>query len=235
VKIGANKGVSSRNDGAFAAEGDYILFLDDDAFLTPVGAVDLYLAAFAANPKAAIVGARHIDHDTGKTPNQSFPHTDKSLPKDQQFKTFRFQGNGFCLKRSAFQDIGPMSTDFFYGLEEIDYAYRVIEAGYEIIYEPKCQMIEHNDPGGRLPARRVQEMRLTNKFIISHKYMPLIYLPVNFVLFTAFVFYLNRGRINIVRSFYDYVVWARKNPGSRKPISAAAQAYIRDCGGVIWK
>src|SRR5438067_4935702 len=30
VKIGRNKGVSARNDGAAAAGGDYILFVDDD-------------------------------------------------------------------------------------------------------------------------------------------------------------------------------------------------------------
>jgi GT2 family glycosyltransferase len=235
VKLGYNKGVSARNDGARAARGAYTIFVDDDAFLNPVGALDRYEAAFLANPKVAIVTARHIDPATGRTPRASFPHTDKSRAQDQPFKTFRFQGNGFAMRRSAFEAIGPMSEEFFYGLEEIDYAYRVIDSGYEIYYEPGCWVVEHNDPGGRLPKKEVEEMRLTNKLIISFKYLPAIYLPTNFVLFSAYVFYLNRGRINVFRSFANFLKWARKHPGGRKPIGRPAMAYIETCGGAVWK
>ena len=45
-------------------------------------------------------------------------------------KTFRFQGNGFAIRRATFERCGLMADDFFYGLEEIDYAYRVIKAGF---------------------------------------------------------------------------------------------------------
>ena len=235
VKIGRNKGVSARNDGALAARGVYILFVDDDAFLNPVGAFSLYEAAFDAHPKVAIVTARHVDHATGDTPRAAFPHTDKSLPKDRPFKTFRFQGNGFAMRRSAFEHVGPMSEDFFYGLEEIDYAYRVVDAGYEIYYEPAIQMIEYNDPGGRRPKKEVEEMRLTNKMIISYKYMPAIYLPFNFLLFSAYVFYLNRGRINVFRAFGNFLAWAKDHRDRRRPLSRPAIAYIAGCGGTVWK
>ena len=106
-----------------------------------------------------------------------------------------------------------MSEDYFYGLEEIDYAYRVVDAGYEIYYEPGCWVVEHNDPGGRKPRQEVEEMRLTNKLIISFKYLPAIYLPLNFLMFSAYVFYLNRGRINVFRSFGNFLKWARQHPG----------------------
>ena len=235
VKLGFNKGVSARNDGANTALGTYMIFVDDDAFLNPEGVLDRYEQAFAGNPNAAIVTARHIDHATGDTPRASFPHTDKSLPKDRPFKTFRFQGNGFALRRSAFEKVGPMSEDFFYGLEEIDYAYRVVDAGYEIYYEPACWVVEHNDPGGRKPRKDVEEMRLTNKLIISFKYLPAIYLPLNFLMFSAYVFYLNRGRINVFRSFGNFLKWAREHGNRRKPLGRPAIAYIESCGGAVWK
>lgn len=235
IKNGINKGVSARNDGLLAARGQFVLCLDDDAFLTPDGALDHYLAAFAADPKIAIVGARHIDHASGETPRDAFPHTDKTLPPDRPMKTFRFQGNGFCVRTEAFRRIGPMTSDFFYGIEEIDYAYRVIDAGWEIFYEPAVRIVEYNDPNGRLPARRVQEMRLTNKMIISWKYMPMPWLPVNLILFTAYVFVLNRGRLNILRAWVDFLAWVVRHPGGRRPIGRAARDYIRACGGQIWK
>ena len=235
VKLGLNKGVPARNDGAAAAEGEFIVFVDDDAFLNPVGAFDVYEAAFAQNPKAAIVTARHRDAETGETPRASFPHTNKSLPKDKPFKTFRFQGNGFAMRRSAFAAIGPMSEEFFYGLEEIDYAFRVIDAGYEIMYEPRCWVFEHNDPGGRKPKRAVEEMRLTNKLIITYKYLPWRYVPFNAALFSAYVTYLNRGRINVPKALWKFGVWVARHGDRRKPISREAMKYIEACGGQAWK
>ncbi len=235
LKMHANKGVSARNDGAQAARGEIIVFVDDDAFLQPLDALDRFAAVFAADPTLAIVSSRHIDRVTGTTPRASFPHTDKARRQDEAFRTFRFQGNGFAMRRSAFEAVGAMSSDYHYGLEEIDYAYRVIEAGYRLAYEPGIQVVEHNDPGGRLPRRAVEEMRLTNKMIISWKYLPARFLPTNLVMFSAYVFLLNRGRINPLRSAATFVAWVRANPGRRRPIGRAAQGYIRACGGQVWK
>ena len=235
LKMHANKGVSARNDGAEIARGAMIVFVEDDAFLQPLDALDRFASIFAADPDLAIVSSRHIDRVTGTTPRASFPHTDKARRQDEAFRTFRFQGNGFAMRRSAFEAVGAMSSDYHYGLEEIDYAYRVIEAGYRLAYEPGIQVVEHNDPGGRLPRRAVEEMRLTNKMIISWKYMPARFLPANLVMFSAYVFLLNRGRINPLRSALTFVTWVRANPGRRKPIGRAAQGYIRACGGQVWK
>jgi GT2 family glycosyltransferase len=235
VKLGFNKGVAARNDGAAAARGRLIVFVDDDALLNPLDALALYEQTFVENPRAAIVTARHIDAKTGRTPRDAFPHTDKSLAHDISFKTFRFQGNGFAMRRDAFVSIGNMSDDYFYGLEEIDYAYRVIEAGFEIIYQPEIWIEEHNDPGGRLPARAVQEMRLTNKMIISWKYMPSLYLPINLIAFSLYVFALNKGRINIGRSVWNFLKWVKNNPRRRSPIGVSSVSYIRACGGQVWK
>jgi GT2 family glycosyltransferase len=235
VKLGFNKGVAARNDGAAAAKGRLIVFVDDDALLNPLNALALYERTFIENPRAAIVTARHIDVKTGCTPREAFPHTDKTLPQDISFKTFRFQGNGFAMRKDAFEAIGRMSDDYFYGLEEIDYAYRVIEAGFEIIYQPEIWIEEHNDPGGRLPTRAVQEMRLTNKMIISWKYMPILYLPINLIAFSLYVFALNKGRINIGRSVWNFLKWVKDNPQRRSPIGVNSISYIRACGGQVWK
>jgi GT2 family glycosyltransferase len=235
VKIGFNKGVSARNEGASAARGDYIVFVDDDVLLNPLDAFEIYHRCFREDAGLAIISPRTIDAATGDTPRDCFPHTNKALDKARPFKTFRFQGNAFALRRAAWQDIGFMSCDFLYGLEEIDYAYQTICRGWEILYQPEIWALEHRDPGGRLPHRTVQEMRLTNKMIISWKYMPARYLPINFILFSAYVFLLNRGRLNVVRSFVRFVQWVRKNPGRRTPIGPVALAYVRSCRGCVWK
>lgn len=236
LKLGRNRGVSARNDGARVARGTFIVFVDDDAFLNPPDAAfERYHRAFRENPRLAIVTARHIDHRTGRTPRDCFPHTNKALDQTKAFKTFRFQGNGFAVRRAAFEAIGPLPEDYFYGLEEIDYAYRVIDAGYEILYDPSVWVVEQNDTGGRLPRREVEQMRLTNKMIISYKYLPAAYVPLNFLLFSAYVLVLNRGRINPLLSFGRFLQWRRRTRTRRTPIGPRARAYIKACGGAVWK
>ncbi len=110
LKLGYNKGVSARNDGALASRGTFILFIDDDTFLTTVGALERYEKDFDDHPNVAVVTARIVDHNTGETLRSTFPHTDKSRVKDKPFKTFRFQGSGFAIRRSAFEKIGTLSV-----------------------------------------------------------------------------------------------------------------------------
>ncbi|MBO9710955.1 MAG: glycosyltransferase family 2 protein [Caulobacter sp.] len=235
VKNKVNKGVSARSDGAAVARGDLIIFLDDDALLERDDSLSIYEASFAADPRLAIVGARHIDHVTGVTPREAFPHTDKSLPQDKPFKTFRFQGNAFAIRKSVYQAVGPLPSEYFYGLEEIDYAYRIVDAGHHILYQPEIRVVEYNDPGGRATKKHVEEMRLTNKLIITYKYMPAIYVPMNMVLFSAYVFMLNKGKINVFKSFGDFVSAVRTRGIARAPIGREAVNYIRECGGTVWR
>jgi GT2 family glycosyltransferase len=235
VKIGENIGVRARNNGAAVAEARFVLFVDDDDMLFPDDALVLYERAFRENPSVAIVTARVIDQKTGDTPRKVFPHTNKRLPHGMSRKTFRFQGSGFAIVRHVMAEIGPMSEDYFYGLEEIDYAYRIIEAGHEILYEPAIWVLMFEDLGGRVPLRQREEMRLTNKLIISYKYLPVIYFVPNIILFSAYVFVLNRGRINPFRSFKAFTGWLSTNRQKRMPVGKHALDYIRACGGHVWK
>jgi len=43
------------------------------------------------------------------------PTSDKSLPKDRAFKTFRFQANASAIRRDTYAEVGLMAEDFFYG------------------------------------------------------------------------------------------------------------------------
>ena len=235
LKLGENRGVRARNDGARQARGDILVFNDDDVLLEPVDFLDRFAAAFAAHRKLGLVCARTVMADGGATPRAYFPHTNKRLPHDRAFKTFRFQANAFAIRRDTYREVGLMAEDFFYGLEEIDYAYRVIKAGYEILHLPETRAVEFNDPGGRRPEAHVQRMRLANKFKISFLHMPLAPLIVNIPLFALYVVLLTRGRVNVPGAFADFAGWAWRNRARRRPIDRRTRAYIRACGGQIWK
>lgn len=235
VKLGEKRGVAARNEGARRAHGDILVFNDDDVFVEPPDFLDRFAAAFAADPALGLACARTVMVESGETPRAYFPHTNKNLPKDRAFKTFRFQANAFAIRRDTYAKVGLMAEDFFYGLEEIDYAYRVIKAGFEILHLPEVRAMEANDPGGRAPLPAVERMRLANKFKISFMHMPLPALLINLPLFALYVLALNRGRVNVPGAFLDFLGWAWQNGARRQPIDRRTRAYIRACGGQLWK
>ena len=61
------------------------------------------------------------------------------------------------------------------------------------------------------------------------------YLIINIPLFSLYVLKLNRGRVNVVGALADFVGWAWRNRRRRQPIDGRTRAYIRACGGQVWK
>lgn len=62
-----------------------------------------------------------------------------------------FWATGACLfvRKSAYQELGGLDTDFFAHMEEIDLCWRMKRAGYKIMVEPKS--VVYHVGGGTLP------------------------------------------------------------------------------------
>nr|QQZ51554.1 hypothetical protein JKL49_11525 [Phenylobacterium glaciei] len=160
------------------------------------------------------------------------PHTRKDVDTTRPFFTFRFVGGLVALRRALYQDVGGFSPEFFYGLEEREYSYRIIKAGWKILYQPDIVAIETTDEGGRASRIDQRTETLSNRYIISYLHTPLAPMIANFVLFTLFLVIKERGRVNVGRALGKFSTWLKK-PGrpARRPIDRHAQAYIRACGG----
>ena len=233
---GANKGVVARNLGLAAARGRHIVLLDDDVFIETPDFLDILGARFDADPRlAAVTVAKYVRGDTRRRVDL-VPHTDKSVDLTRPFETFRFVGGCVGFRAQALQQTGGFLPDFFYGLEEIELSYRLIDAGWKILYEPAvvCEELEH--PAGRRPKRLVQADRLTNKLIISFLHMPAPHVWINFLAFPPYAFFFAKGEMDVFRALRQFATWLRK-PGRarRKPIRAQTQDYIRACGGSLWR
>jgi len=233
---GANKGVVARNLGFEAASGEVIVLLDDDVFVETADFLDRFAARFDDDPRlGAVTIAKHVRGDTSRRAD-IIPHTDKSVDLTRPFPTFRFVGGCVGFRTAALRETGGFLPDFFYGLEEIELSYRLIEQGWTILYDPSiaCEELEH--PAGRRPKRQVQADRLTNKFIISFLHMPSPYIWLNMLAFPPYAYLAARGEIDMLRAFRQFLAWLRK-PGRmpRRPIGKPAQRYIRECGGQLWR
>ncbi|QJU57271.1 glycosyltransferase family 2 protein [Sphingomonas sp. AP4-R1] len=233
---GRNKGVVARNLGFDAAAGEIVVLLDDDVFVDTPDFLDRFGARFTAAPRLGCVTIRkYVKGDTRRRVDL-IPHTDKSVDLARPFPTFRFVGGCVGFRAAMLGETGGFLPDFFYGLEEIELSYRMIDRGWTLLYDPDivCEELEH--PAGRRPKRLVQADRLTNKFIISFLHMPSPYVWLNLIAFPPYAYFFSRGEMDVPLAVRQFVAWLRKPDRLRRhPIGRAARDYIRQCGGHLWR
>lgn len=233
---GRNKGVAARNLGIEAARGDYVILLDDDVFVDTPDFLDRFAQIFAREERLGAVTTRKYIRGETRRRLDLIPHTDKSVDLTRPFHTFRFVGGCVGFRSAALRSVGGFLPDFFYGLEEVELAYRLIDGGWTIVYEPDIVSEELEHPAGRRPKRDVQTDRLANKYIISYLRMPQPWLLFNMVAFTPYLLYFARGEASVTGAIRQFIAWLGK-PGrpKRQPIGREATRYIRACGGSTWR
>jgi GT2 family glycosyltransferase len=146
VRLRENAGYAGAcNEGAAAARGELLVFLNNDT--VPRGGWAEALAAYAAeHPAAAAIGAKLL-YPTGAVQHagvvigqDGYPHNlYAGLPADHPAvnRSRRLQAvTGACMlvRRDAFEQIGGFDTGFLNSLEDVDLCLRIAEAGGEVHY-----------------------------------------------------------------------------------------------------
>jgi rhamnosyltransferase len=150
----------TRTYAASRAQGDFLVFLVQDAIPVDECWLANLVAAFEGNPSAAGAYSRQIARPESNpithflsldsTPSEQAPAV-KALPPDttlaslhpqEQFALALFQNNSSCIRRSVWMEhqFAPVP----YG-EDIDWGKRVIEAGYAIAYAPSSAVYHSHD------------------------------------------------------------------------------------------
>lgn len=169
VALPQNVGFSAGNNrGLDTAAGEYVLFLNSDTQVSP-NALTEPLAYLQAHPRVGALtvqliypnGQRDPDNHRGfPTPWNAFCHfagLGKLFPHNPRFNGY-FQSYANFTETHPVEVIAgsfmmmPMSlcrqlsgwdeTYFFYG-EDIDFCYRIWQAGYEIIYYPHVDVLHY--------------------------------------------------------------------------------------------
>ncbi|HEY6900835.1 MAG TPA: glycosyltransferase, partial [Puia sp.] len=223
-----NLGVSrGRNYAIRQSRGPILIFLDDDALIRNVNALQAIVDIFEEGPHLGIAAFKVYYYSTGEMQKNAFPHKRFDERKDwPHFDTAYFSGCAHAIRRSVFDTVGYYPENFFYGMEEYDLSYRTIDSGATLRYDDRVVVLHKESPAGRQPPREKLRGMWVNKSKVAWKYLPVRYFVTTALLWS--VEYLVKSKGDLVGFLKG---WGQvfKVPGMerRSPIGPAARAYLR--------
>jgi GT2 family glycosyltransferase len=234
----SNLGVAKGRNYAIAkGTAPILIMLDDDAVLQNnnclVNLVKEYETANTERPKA-IISFKVLYFDTLAMQVNALPHKQFAAYKDKSFfETYYYAGGAHAIRREILTELGSYPDDFFYGMEEYDLSYRILNAGYSIVYSDKVVMLHKESPQGRKPKKEKLRMMWVNKSKVAYRY-----LPKRYYYSTALMWSLQYLKITGFDLGGFFKGWGDvfRIPASEKrtPISDSTMAYLRKVKARLW-
>jgi len=173
-----NLGVAGgRNYLIQRAKFPFLMMLDDDMVFPERNSIEkaavLWSKPQFKDLKIAIITIGVFYYDTRERQKSALPHKQFELYKDKDwFLTYYFAGGAHIVRREVFDEIGLYPEDFFYGMEEYDLSYRIIEAGYALGYDDSVRVLHKESPTGRVTNKQKLGMMWYNKSVVAWRYLP---------------------------------------------------------------
>ena len=205
-----------RNVGAREVRGQFICFIDDDAWIDDPLLLSKMADEFARRPKTATVQP-HMCDENGVTMRRWVPRLLTSNPS-RPGPGFTIAECMFVVRREAFDQAGGWPGHFFYGHEGIDLAWRLRDHGWDVYYAGN---LEAHHPATS-PARHAVFYRhnARNRVWIARRNLPapvLVLYLFNWTLVT--LARLVRTPSAIPTWVKGFVEGFRTDPGPRTPMS----------------
>lgn len=221
-----NLGVAGGRNAAVAlSTGPYVFFVDDDAVLEP----DTLAAAMAAigDPGVGAVACRIVDPDSGETALW-FQPGDPTTESKAAFDIDMVIGCGNLVRRDLFDQLGGLWDGYFREMEEIDFSWRLLDAGWRIRYEPSA-VVRHPERD-----RRIYRYAVPSNVALLFRLFPAGYAIRESVLKLA-IFAVRAVRHRELDEFFAGLkatpATVRRALGERAPLSKATRDHLRQLHG----
>lgn len=173
------------NQGIAVADGEFILLLNNDAFLAP-DTLDRFEAVFRQHARAAVVAGQLLDRE-GR-PQRSAGYIPTTLD-ELGFGFLRRRprapiiegltpvesvvGACMAIRASAIRDAGSLDNDFFFYYEETEWCHRLRACGWQIYVEPAAHITHLKGASTRGSKRRGAQIEmLRSRFLFYRKTLP---------------------------------------------------------------
>lgn len=161
-----NRGfAAANNQGLAVARGQWLLLLNPDT-IVPEGALQTLLHFAEAHPEAGVIGPRLLNSDGSLQHScRHFPtvraaffrHTvfGRLFPAAHSMREYLMCDwghdeprevdwvSGACLliRRKAYEQLGGLDEGFYWGSEDVDYCFRMHQAGWKVLYTPQPAIV----------------------------------------------------------------------------------------------
>ncbi len=153
------------NLGARTATGDVLVFLNPDAFLQP-GCIAALAREIEGRASPCLIGGRVLNADRTEqrgarrgdiTPMSALMsmsglakspalhryevHWESDALPAKAVPTPTISGACFCMRREDFDAVGGFDEGYFLHVEDVDLCWRVRQAGGEVLFHPKAEVV----------------------------------------------------------------------------------------------
>lgn len=239
IKHQENLGVArGRNFLIKKAVFPLLLILDDDTVFPENNAIEK-LASYFNNPlfkenNTAVFSFEVFYFDTLKPQKSALPHKNYKEHKDKEdFLTYYFFGGAHIMKREIFEKTGLYPESFFYGMEEYDLSYRIIDAGYTLAYNGAVRILHKESPAGRVTNSMKLTMMWYNKCVVAWRYLPSKYFYSTAIMWA--LQYLKKTRFDFIGMLKNLnkIKSIPREIRSEK-ISKEALSYLKKVKARLW-
>jgi GT2 family glycosyltransferase len=235
TNLGVSKG---RNFAAAMASGAILFFLDDDILLNDQALLSAISKAFTRatgmDKRLGVLNGKVRYSAGGAIQVTAFPHKKFERYKNTPwFLTGYYVGCAHAFLRECWLAAGNYPEDFFYGMEEYDESYRVLNAGFAIGYDASIEVFHKESPLGRIPKAEQLRMMWVNKSVVAWRYLPWPYFISTALAWM--VFFLLRSKFNLPQFFKGCAAVVRiPFSVARQGINASTRAYLRQVQARLW-
>ncbi|MGW0967957.1 glycosyltransferase family 2 protein [Streptomyces sp. NPDC002516] len=193
---------------------DVVVELDDDGLLVDADVLRKVRDLYASRPRLGIVGFRIAD-ENGETQRRHVPRVGAKDPMRGGPVT-GFLGGGHALSMPMLAETGDWPAEFFFAHEETDLAWRAIDAGWTVLYEPEL-LLQHPKTS---PARHAIYYRVTarNRVWLTRRRLPLALIPVHLGIWIVLTLLRTRSVGGLRAWFGGFAEGLRRSGGERRPM-----------------
>ncbi|SFF94847.1 Glycosyltransferase, GT2 family [Actinacidiphila alni] len=216
VELPENLGVTGGRNAALdrLRDMDLVLDLDDDGLLVADDVFEKITGLYEADPRLGIVGFRIAD-ETGLTQRRHVPRLRAGDPMRGGYVT-GFLGGAHVLSTAMLTEVGDWPESFFFAHEETDMAWRAVNAGWKVLYEPDL-LLQHPRTS---PARHSFFYRVNarNRVFLARRHLPAPLVPVYLSTWVALTMARTRTAAGLKAWFAGFAEGWRTPCGPRRPM-----------------
>ncbi len=228
TNLGVAKG---RNKLMQIAIGTLLLNIDDDMAFTAPGDLHklstLFDEPFFKEANTGVITFRVIYYENKEVQITAFPHKMYEKYKlNPRFLTAYFAGGANITRAEVMKKTGLYPTDFHYGMEEYDLAYRILDAGYTIGFDNSVTIAHKESALGRAPNYKKLQMQWINKSKVAWRYLPFKYFVTTSVSWAIQYLRMSKGHVG---TFFASVWQIIKIPFTEKKCTVSKRTldYLR--------